>query len=382
MASKSGTIHLIEEAFSEAPKVDRAAKIIRNVKILGKQSKNNREYSDRALNEAAALYDGAPVNVDHPKRSTPDAERGMAEGIGVIRDPKVQADGVYGDLHYLDKHPLTEMTLERAERFPRTFGLSHNADGKVANFRGKTIVESVTRVRSVDLVSRPATNQGIFESEDTPVQTTIKAVLESVKDKKHWGVKGLAKLLEMDPMMAEAPMEAPPADEDADGQIDAAFKAAINKVLDEEGDIKAKLKRIKDILTAQEKIMSGGDTKESPAAPAEEADASESLKTLAAKEPGVKLLMEQVNTLTAERDASKAENAARALLESMDREASDLRVKALTLLPATDRKALVESWPKRQAQGGKPVRTIALTEADTGEYKPAETPKKWAALVR
>lgn len=364
MAHRGTISALIETTFSDNKKlpIDTDAKVIRGVKILGKQSRNGYEYSDGALAEAARLYEGVQVNYDHPPREKPNTERAFGEGGGVLKNIVAKpGDGVYGDFHYFEKHPNTPLMLERAEREPQTFGFSHNADGRKTNFRGKTIVESIARVRSVDVVGRPATTTSCFESEDTPVQTTIKAVLESAKakDTKHWGIKGLSKLLEMDPMMAEAPMEAPAADADADGQIDAAFKAAINKVLDEGGDIKAKLKKIKDILTAQEKLMGAGESE--PSEPAEPTPES------------VKVELQQL----------RAEKASRALLESLDREVTDVRISAVAAVPDAQRRALIESWPKRSQQPGKPTRSVPLTESEIpGEYKPAKSTKEYAAAIR
>ena len=47
--------------------VDRQAGVIRGVKILGLESRNGRSYLPEALSQAAPLYEGAKVNVNHPK---------------------------------------------------------------------------------------------------------------------------------------------------------------------------------------------------------------------------------------------------------------------------------------------------------------------------
>lgn len=376
MASKGVTTSLLETTFSESPKVDRDNKVIRNVKILGKVSRNGYEYSDSALEEAARLYEGVTVNVNHPPRSAPNTERAFQDGIGIIRAPKRQPDGVFGDLHYYESHPHAGLMVERAEREPHSFGLSHNADGRKVNFRGKTIVESVTRVRSVDLVGRPATTKGIFESEDS-VKTTIKALLETVKDKSHKGYKALVEMVGEEPAMGETPMDELPVDASTDDQVKSAFRAMVVAAFDDEKlDSKATLAKIKDILAAQEKLMGGGEKKE----PKPE-ETSESLKDKA--DPTTKALLEEVRQLRAEREAEKQEKSARALLESMDREATQVRLTALTAVPESARKSLVESWPKRQVANGKPQRTVPLTESEApGEYKPPASAKEWAAAIR
>src|SRR5690606_11438363 len=111
--SKPATSILLEDrTFSEALKVDRDNRVIRGVKILGRTSRNGYEYSDRALREAAALYEGVTVNVNHPPREKPTQERGFNEGIGVLRGVSADSDGVRGDLHYFEAHADTPLMLE------------------------------------------------------------------------------------------------------------------------------------------------------------------------------------------------------------------------------------------------------------------------------
>ena len=157
-------VTLLEVAFCDSPRVDREAGVIHEVKILGRESKNGRTYSETALDQAAALYEGLGVNIDHPDRNAAAAERRVADGFGHLRNVKKTADGVYGDLVYLKSHALAEQVCETAERMPRQLGLSHNAEGYIVTRSGKTIVEGIERIRSVDVVRSPATNRGLFES--------------------------------------------------------------------------------------------------------------------------------------------------------------------------------------------------------------------------
>jgi len=157
---------LMEVAFSSSPRVDRDAGVIRGVKILGQESKNGRSYSEAALAQAAELYEGLGVNIDHDTKRTPAGDRKLVDGFGYLQNVAVGADGVYGDLVYLKSHVLAEQVCEAAERMPRQLGLSHNAEGYVVTRDGKTIVEGISRIRSVDIVRSPATNRGLFESAD------------------------------------------------------------------------------------------------------------------------------------------------------------------------------------------------------------------------
>lgn len=158
------TSPLLEVAFSAAPKVDRSAGVIRAVKILGKQSRNGRFYTDEALAQAAGLYEGVCVHIDHPEAHTIGGDRKFADGFGYLQSVRRQDDGVYGDLVFLKSHALAEQICESAEKMPRQFGLSHHADGYVTTQDDKTIVEGIARVFSVDIVRNPATNRGLFES--------------------------------------------------------------------------------------------------------------------------------------------------------------------------------------------------------------------------
>src|SRR5215510_10167219 len=50
-----------------AVRVDREQAIIRGVKIIGLVSRNGRRYRSAALAQAVGMYEGAKVNVNHPK---------------------------------------------------------------------------------------------------------------------------------------------------------------------------------------------------------------------------------------------------------------------------------------------------------------------------
>lgn len=155
---------LFEQVTSAPARIDRAAGIIRGVKILGKESKNGRTYSPQAMREAASLYEGIRVNMNHPSKEAIKSSRGIQDWIGTLENVTVRDTGVYGDLVMLKSHPYTPAIMESAERYPTKFGLSHNADCSGYNTGGKSIIESVEKVRSVDLVTNPATNSSLFES--------------------------------------------------------------------------------------------------------------------------------------------------------------------------------------------------------------------------
>lgn len=349
---------LKEIVHSESLKIDKELGVIKGVKVLGRESKNGRTYSDGAMADAAKLYEGVKVNIDHPQGREGSAERGFAEGIGELRNITRDRDGVFGDLHFLKTHPSTPMLVESAERFPRQFGLSHNAEGDLNERDGKWVVESIQAVHSVDIVSRPATNAGIFESvdetgKDAKVKTTVRKLVES-----KGSAKQKARLAEMaggDAAVMDAAAEVPDSGS-SDDQVAAAFESMVMAVLrDSSMDLKGKVGRIKDILTTQDKLLNGG------AAQASEGGSGDGpAKTNESLEAKVRRL--------------ENESRARELLEEHDVAATPARVKILSLMEGDeDRKSAIGEWPKRGvASGGRDVAKPGRSEPIQESTLPAE----------
>jgi hypothetical protein len=346
---------LLEVTFSEHHTVDRDAGVIRGVKVLGRQSRNGREYSDRALSDAAGFYQGIAVNLNHPERREPALERPVEAGFGWLEAVEVRSDGVYGDLHYLKSHGQAAVITEAAERNPRRFGLSHNAEGTLVRKEGKTIVESVEKVRSVDIVQNPATSNGLFESEETRMQKTIRQILTE----SHGG--RLSGLFEDSALAraADVPIDVPA---EADEQVAAAFKSMIGSVLEDDGlELKSKLSKIREILKSQEKLTAPDDDDkddEDIETPAVAESARDS-----AGDPRLPQLIERLDQL-------EAESASRSLLESRNRACDKTRLTALAALSSDDeRERLIESWPERAAShlsaaSPRPAISRPLVESD------------------
>lgn len=152
------------ERVTGAGRVDRQNHIIRNVKIVGTESKNGYHYSPEALREGVSLYEGVSVNISHPRRDEVALDRSILESPGWLSNVRYEIDGLYGDLNLFESHPSTQLIMEKAEKNPTGFGLSHNADGHRERVRGQLTITKLSRVRSVDIVGVPATTAGIFES--------------------------------------------------------------------------------------------------------------------------------------------------------------------------------------------------------------------------
>jgi len=150
----------------ERLRVDRGAGIIRGVKLLGLASRNGRRYREDALVEARGLYEGAKVNINHPK-GHPLSPRDYQDRLGVIRGVLFRAGGgLFGDLHFNPNHALSEQLIWDAEHAPQNVGLSHNVLARTSRDGDDTVVEAISKVQSIDLVADPATTAGLFEHAD------------------------------------------------------------------------------------------------------------------------------------------------------------------------------------------------------------------------
>lgn len=367
--------NLLEVTDTVGPvKIDREASVIRGVKVLGLKSANGREYTPEAVSRARGLYESKQVNINH-RDPNARGSRDLRDRFGVLRNIVVADDGLRGDLHFNPKHALAEQVIYDAENSPNSLGLSHDAEGRTARRGGKTIVEEIVNVRSVDLVGDPATTRSLFESRgtgmsdaNTPKTVTIKSVLESVykgqSDK-------LTILREMDAAMAGT-MDAPAETASVEDQAAAAFEAMVVAVVrDKSLDKAGKLAKIREIFSAEEKLSGKG--KESSGGESEGGDK---------KEPTTEARIAKL----------EAENEVYRLLESEQRTASDVQVEAaIGLTDAAKRKAFIQSLPKRGATSngnghGNPRSSEPFTESrgnGNGAKAPElKTPAEKVAYLR
>ena len=144
--------------------VDREAGVIFNVRILGASSLNGRRYTEACVADALGLYEGTVVNFDHPSRKDPDAETPVSARAGWLQNVRVVNGGLTGNLHLLKSDPRADKVFEAAEVRPELFGLSHNVEGRTQYKNGMTVVDKILRVKSVDIVSDPASTRSLFET--------------------------------------------------------------------------------------------------------------------------------------------------------------------------------------------------------------------------
>ncbi len=162
--------------------VDAENGILYGVKLLGGRSKNGREYTERAMQNAVDKYRGKKVFIDHPERDRMNEDRSIDRCVGVIESPRFENGAIYGDLRLRKASPYYEQMLEIASDFGSSFGMSHVADGNGRTERGIEIVEEITDVFSVDVVCEAATTAGFFESAHAgKIQNEIDRLFEDSK---------------------------------------------------------------------------------------------------------------------------------------------------------------------------------------------------------
>lgn len=381
------SVELLEHYVGGDHKVDRESGIISDVKVLGAISRNGKAYSPAAQRDLCRLLEGITVNIDHD-RSPTGSERSFLSSVGVLRGLEMRGDGVYAKQLCIKKsHPNANLIFESAENFPNNFGLSINAHG-MFNDRTK-MVQSIVKAHSVDIVQKPATTQGLFESEEPPqkarkmITTSIRKIVESIgagaKNAAAIKARG-AKLIEStggDSAIMGAPvqMEDPAVSDDGDAtdpdpmeQLDDAFAALVISVISNDGlTLEEKISQITTILTTQDTLVNGGSNGAPAKKPApvkedeEEDDMTESLKESFQK------LTESVNSSI---DIGNR-NAMSIRLMGAKIEVSHEKIDAL--MAAKDepsRVALIESWPAKQpaVTREKPKMKVLVESEEVSEF--------------
>jgi len=177
-----------------------------NVAVLGLQSQNvgsngkPRKYAEDAVRGAIGKYEGTRVYLDHNTGwAGPSVDRLAGKLEGVYWDEgskKLRASELV--IHDTDK---TAHALKLLMAQPEHIGMSHDISGKENRKEG--VITEISQVHSVDVVSAPATNVGLYEStslefgawtysettsevnmtnENTEVQDSVKEELDSLRN--------------------------------------------------------------------------------------------------------------------------------------------------------------------------------------------------------
>lgn len=103
-----------------------------------------------------------PVLLDHGA--------GINSMNGYLHDFRLDDGKLRADWQLLETHEETPKMLERADKMPECFGLSAAFKGKGVKFNGKNAARA-EKLISVDCVTRPAANLGLFSAKDETVDT-------------------------------------------------------------------------------------------------------------------------------------------------------------------------------------------------------------------
>ena len=176
------TTAVTEQEVFEGTITEAESSVIRGVKLLGLRSRNRRNYDTEGVRRTAkVLFEGAKVFIDHPQ--TPDQPRSYRDSFGVVEGYEYRPGaGHFGNIRYNPEHPLAKQFAWDVTNAAKNLGMSVNArimPGKVDR-SGDLVVESLEMVRSVDIVTKPATADGIFEHEEDDLMTID---LKTLKEK-------------------------------------------------------------------------------------------------------------------------------------------------------------------------------------------------------
>jgi hypothetical protein len=158
---RKGRKHELLESVCQADGVEVGEEpIFRGVRVLGEDSLNKRKYTRDAMERALALYERAPVFVDHPDRPT--SPRSLKDKFGQLLNCRLDDEGVVADLLFNPSHEMAATIRWWFENLPEGCGLSHNATGEGrTEADGTFVITRIVRVRSCDLVASPATVRGM-----------------------------------------------------------------------------------------------------------------------------------------------------------------------------------------------------------------------------
>lgn len=379
-------VSFLESSNGPPLRIDRENGIIYGVKVLGVNSPNTpyqdgrpmdrvtqgTRYTRSAFESATRVMEGAKVRLNHPDRSQPNADRPVEVGLGVLRNVRATPDGVRADLHYNRAHPFAPQLVEDVERRMGQWGFSPNAEGVGTVQSGVYVVEQLVRIRSVDLVSDPATTASLWESTQPKKPgaatmgtnlITFRSLMESALPVlKGSRLRAAVDFLEMDymqPPMAkegadiaeeepmpggigDTPVEMPAEGGDPMEAISAGFATALKALVDGvmSGDMAADeaINKFKELIKTHDKLKSGESSTPAPEVAATEEGMDEEKKDEEAKEKADAKESKSSAAIRRELEALKAEKAIALLCESLNYKPTPTQIRAAIALPEAERK--------------------------------------------
>lgn len=150
--------------------VEREQRLVRNVALAGRESRNGYVYAESALRDAVGLYERKPVFLDHaPDRGRPQ-ERSTRDLVGSVVNVRYEEGRIRGDIRVLETES-GQTFLSLVESDTPGVGMSHVVLAERAA-DGLT-VERIRDVISVDAVVGPATTRTFRESTDREEESAL-----------------------------------------------------------------------------------------------------------------------------------------------------------------------------------------------------------------
>lgn len=155
-------------------------KFVRNVLLCGNQSRNGYAIPESAFGRGAStLYEGKPVYLDHSPAGT-EHNRSVRDLVGHVVGVRMEGGRPRGDIHVLDTES-GNLFLSLAKEKRRGLGMSHVAMYKFN--KGRTSVEAIEDVISVDVVCGPATTKTFTEQTKTGDTTLNETEIKALQDR-------------------------------------------------------------------------------------------------------------------------------------------------------------------------------------------------------
>jgi hypothetical protein len=260
----SETFQILEHTQNDrVDSVDEVNCIIYGVKVLGEKSRNpppnDNTYPAETRKKALSLIEGAQVCIDHPAPNEGGRERSYRDVNGSLKEARETGDGARANWHLNPHHEATKQLLWDAKNNPTNLGFSINGDGRRRREGGRMLVEEIRSLVSVDLVSRPATTNGLFEALRTPVKKAAKLLIEELKAKRPGYSRGLREAVESGLMTSDCSMDEPAAKGDpttvneGEDHVEAILDAAAACLRDDTLKGPEKIAKIKKLLAMTEK---------------------------------------------------------------------------------------------------------------------------------
>jgi len=158
------------------PPLQGKIKTYSNLVLVGPKSVNNRVYAPDVLRKAVedGLYDGVPIFLDHEEK--------IQTLVGRVTKAywDENKNCIRGDIEIYDS-PYSSLIDIIINVFGSEFGFSHVVEAEVDEDKesGKEYVKHISKVKSVDLVTDPATTKGINEVQERVMNAIRNVIKES-----------------------------------------------------------------------------------------------------------------------------------------------------------------------------------------------------------